>query len=160
MKVIIATGKEVLVDDDFEVPDRCCLYVAKSHGYVALVKYAGVVDGKYKYDRVYLHRYVSNAPKGLQVDHINGNRLDNRSANLRICTSGQNNRNIGPKKGKYKGVHWTKNRKRWVAQITKNYKTESLGCFDTAEAAALAYNEAAKRLHGEYAYLNKIDEGQ
>ena len=158
MKVIVATGKEVLVDDDFEIPEGCCVYVAKSHGYVALVKYAGVVDGEYRYNRIYLHRYIARAPKGAQVDHINGNRLDNRSANLRVCTNAQNSRNKGPQKGKYKGVHWSKTGKHWVAQITKNYKVRHLGCFKTAEAAALAYNEAAKELHGEYAYLNKIDE--
>lgn len=160
MKVIVATGKEIIVDDDFEVPAGWTIYVAKSHGYVILTKYAGVKDGKYIYSRIYLHRYITKAPDGIQVDHINGDRLDNRSKNLRVCTNKQNNRNKGPQKGKYKGVHWSKTSKRWVAQITKNYKVRHLGCFMTAEAAALAYNEAAKELHGEYAYLNKIDEGQ
>ena len=55
-------------------------------------------------------------------------------------------------------MHWSKTSKRWVAQITKNYKVKHLGCFMTAEAAALAYNAAAKESHGGGAYLNKIDE--
>lgn len=158
MKVIVATGKEIIVDDDFEIPNGWSISVAKSHGYVVLIEYAGAKDGKYIYNRIYLHRYITKAPDGMQVDHINGNRLDNRSKNLRICTNQQNNWNKGPRKGKYKGVHWSKTHKRWVAQITENYKTRHLGHFMTAEAAALAYNAAAKELHGEYAYLNKVDE--
>lgn len=124
-----------------------------SHGYVALVFYHGKVDGRYKYTRNYLHRKIMKAPKNLQVDHINGNRLDNRKENLRLCTNGSNNRNKPAKSG-YKGVHFSKTSKQWVAQITKNYKTQHLGLFPTAITAAHAYNKAAKLLHGKYAHLN------
>ena len=159
MKVIVATGKEVLVDDDFELPRGRTIYVAKSHGYVILIKYEGKIDDKYVYSRIYLHRYITGAPDGMFVDHINGNKLDNRSCNLRVCTMAQNNMNTGPKTGKYKGVHWSKTQKKWVSQITKDGKTQTLGSFGTEEAAAIAYNKAATELYGEYAYINKV-EGQ
>src|SRR3990167_9459857 len=64
----------------------------------------------------YLHRLVTNAPKGLDVDHINGNKLDNRKANLRIVTRSQNlhNRHDRP----FHGVAWRKDKKKWRARIT------------------------------------------
>ena len=159
MKVIVATGKEVLADDDFELPKGRTIYVAKSHGYVILIKYEGKIDDKYVYSRIYLHRYITGAPDGMFVDHINGNKLDNRSCNLRVCTMAQNNMNTGPKTGEYKGVHWSKTQKKWVSQITKDGKTQTLGSFGAEEAAAIVYNKAATELYGEYAYINKV-EGQ
>lgn len=131
MKVIVATGKEVLVDDDFELPKGRTIYVAKSHGYVTLIKYEGKIDDKYVYSRIYLHRYITGAPDGMFVDHINGNKLDNRSCNLRVCTMAQNNMNTGPKTGKYKGVHWSKTQKKWV------HKSRKMARLRLSEALAL-----------------------
>ena len=150
------SGKEVIVDDDFTMPSKTCLTVT-SHGYASLVKYTGkrTAGGWYKYSRVYLHRFISNAPSDLQVDHINGNRLDNRRENLRLCKNQQNNFNKKARSG-YKGVHKIRDGK-WCAQITLNYKCKNIGYFSTAEEAALAYNSAARDLHGEFAYQNRID---
>lgn len=89
------------------------------------------------------------------VDHINRNRQDNRIANLRLATDYLNQANSGPRKGKYKGVRERKYG-RWCAAIRDHGKAVHLGYFDTAEQAALAYNEAAIRCHGEFAVLNKI----
>ena len=95
------------------------------------------------------------APKHLQVDHINGNKLDNRKENLRLCTNGSNNRNKLARTG-FKGVHQARISGKWIAQITKNYKVKHLGSFDTDTEAATAYNKAAKQLHGKYAQLNVL----
>lgn len=113
-------------------------------------------NGHSRYANSYLHRLIMNAPKHLQVDHINGDRLDNRKSNLRLCKNGSNSRNQGQRSGKHKGVHFNKQIKRWIAQITKNYKCHHIGCFLTEKEAALAYNIKAKQLHGKYAYLNQL----
>ena len=93
-----------------------------------------------------------------QGDHRNGNTLDNRRKNLRKCTQPQNARNsparINNKSG-YKGVSFRKSHGKWVAQINDPVKSSRyIGYFDSPEEAALAYDEAAKRLHGEFAVLN------
>lgn len=152
-------GRKVHIDkDDYErldLKNANCITVT-SHGYVAVVEPSGekTAAGWYRYKRTYLHRLVLSAPKNLQVDHINGDKLDNRKENLRLCKSASNSRNKRQINGEYKGVHQTKSG--WAAQITKSRHMYHLGCFDNQHDAANAYNVAAKKLHGKYAYLNKI----
>ncbi len=90
------------------------------------------------------------------VDHINGNKLDNRRENLRLCSNAENLRNSKPRGGssKYKGVCFHNQNKNWISNITIDGKTIHIGSFDDEVSAALAYDEAAKRLHGEYARIN------
>ena len=110
-----------------------------------------------------MHRIITKCPKGKVVDHINGDTLDNRKCNLRICTKLQNQYNQKKHKGKrhskYKGVTFRKNliAKPWEAFIYKDYKSKRLGYFATEKEAALAYNAAAKEAYGEFAKLNEID---
>jgi HNH endonuclease/AP2 domain len=109
---------------------------------------------------VYMHREIINAPKGLTVDHINGNKLDNRKENLRLATPGQNQYNLRKTKNKttskYKGVCWNKQRKGWSAYIRINGKCKTIGLFSDEESAANAYNHYAKQHFGEYARLNDV----
>lgn len=94
-----------------------------------------------------------------QIDHINGNPLDNRPANLRVCTQAENTFNRGKnKKGssKYKGVGWHKKAGKWAAQIQANGIKHHLGVFETEAEAAIAYNQAATQLHGCFARLNEV----
>ena len=107
-----------------------------------------------------MHRMLMNAPKGKVVDHIDGNGLNNRRSNLRICTVSENIRNSRGrhKTSKYKGVHWNKRAGKWVSSITEKGKYEFLGHFDDEAEAAKIYDKRAKRLFGEYAYLNFPDE--
>ena len=106
----------------------------------------------------YMHRLVLSAPPHLFVDHINRKSLDNRKANLRHATAKQNmwNRDYGKNLGtsKYKGVHWAKREGKWRALITVSRKTKHLGFFFDEKSAARAYDEAAKKFHGEFAVLN------
>jgi hypothetical protein len=99
-----------------------------------------------------MHREIMNSPPGLDVDHINGDGLDNRRANLRLAGRGQNVANQKPKEGRYKGV--SKNGKRYMARIKVHYKSRFLGLFDTPEEAAKMYDFAAKRYFGQFANLN------
>ena len=90
-----------------------------------------------------------------EVDHINGNCLDNRKENLRIVTRQQNSFNRVGRKGKeLKGVCWHKQRKKWRAYLVFNGKQLHLGLLDKPEHAAVKYNEAAEKLFGKFARLN------
>jgi len=107
---------------------------------------------------VQMHRIILNAPRGIQVDHINHNTLDNRIENLRMCTNSQNHMNRKPHKNttsKYKGVCLPQNKK-WVAQIHVNKKQVHLGYFELEIQAAKAYNKAARKYFGKFALLNEV----
>jgi len=95
-------------------------------------------------------------PPGQCIDHINGNGLDNRRANLRFATPAQNVWNSRRKKSAsgYKGVYSAKGEKKFGAAIRCNKKRIHLGCFDSAIDAAKAYDTAAKKYHGQFAQTN------
>jgi len=104
-----------------------------------------------------MHRVIMRAPKGVMCDHRNYNGLDNRKSNLRLCTSAQNQYNKRPKKGcasRYKGVVLRKDCKRWRARIGFKRKRIHIGDFDDQMDAAMAYDDKAVELFGEFAYLN------
>ena len=105
---------------------------------------------------ILMHRFLMNPPKGMVVDHIDGNGLNNRRSNLRICTHQQNMCNTRPKgKGsRYKGVCWDKNRKQWIVVVRCGERHVHVGRFDDETEAARAYDRKAFELFGEYAYLN------
>ncbi len=110
---------------------------------------------------LYLHRLILNPPSGLLVDHINMDRLDNRRCNLRLASSAQNSYNRPLRRDNasgYKGVFFDdrNNRQCWLAQITLQGRRIHIGYYPTKEQAALAYNEAAKKYHGEFARLNEV----
>ncbi len=103
-----------------------------------------------------MHRALLGVPDGVFVDHINGDKLDNRRENLRRATKLENRRNSTGFVGtsKYKGVHWASGIRRWCASIAVGPKTHWLGQYSSEDQAALAYDEAARRLFGEFARLN------
>ncbi len=104
----------------------------------------------------YMHRRIAAAPDGMEVDHINGDKLDNRRANLRVCSRSQNAYNMRARKdnkARIKGVHFISRANRWCAQIGFRNKNHYLGIFKTAEEAKAAYNAAAIKHHGEFRNL-------
>lgn len=110
-----------------------------------------------KYGR--LHRGIMNAKPNEIVDHVNGDRLDNRKSNLRLCTNAENSRNANISKNNtsgYKGVSWDKSRNLWHAQIMVDKRTIHIGRFGDKLEAAKAYNKAAVKYHGEFALLNNV----
>lgn len=117
--------------------------------------------GNKKQKQVAMHRtimskiYEREFGRHELIDHINGNRLDNRRANLRLCTSAQNTQHRKtPRTNRtgYKGVCRYGNR--YHASITANGVLYRLGSFLTPEDAAKAYDAKAKEVHGEFAKTN------
>ena len=107
-----------------------------------------------------MHRLILNPPTGMEVDHINRDKLDNRRSNLRVCTPSQNRHNHGnysTNKSGYNGVSFEKQTRRWYATIWHNGRNIHLGRFDSKESAAIAYNELAKNLRNEFAVLNVVN---
>lgn len=116
-----------------------------SHGYV--------IGYKRGFGKVYMHRLVAGAPKGLEVDHKNGDKLDNRRENLRTCTRSENMLNVAKfknNKSGFKGVSWNKSTSSWVARISVNGKYVVLGYFDDIKSAATAYRKAGEKHHGDF----------
>lgn len=145
-------GREFIVDlEDLTKIENHIWYVVKSKQRKTTHKRSEIVvtlihDDSGKIIRSpSLHKFLLNPPKGLEVDHINGNPLDNRRSNLRIATRSDNARNrAGRGKSKYLGVYKSssKRAKMWVAQLKVGDKAKYLGNFFTEEEAALAYNKA------------------
>lgn len=99
-----------------------------------------------------MHRYLLDAPNGLEVDHINGNTLDNRKANLRLCTRSENAKNKAVyrnNKSGCKGVNLHSSGK-WRARIQVDGKRISLGLYDSLDEAKIAYSTAAKKYYGRF----------
>jgi hypothetical protein len=150
----LAKGRCALVDDDDFAGVNEYQWHITSRGYVAGKV---IIDGAQKL--VYLHRFLLNAPPGQYVDHINGDRLDNQRDNLRLVTRAQNqwNRQVQRNRSGYKGVSFHRRKRKFYARIQANGQRYHLGYFDTAEEAAQAYDDAARRLFGEYARLNGVN---
>lgn len=146
-------GNVAIVDDaDYERLSQFKWF--ERRGYAARNVYKKGV-----YITIWLHREIICPPPGNEVDHINGNKLDNRRENLRIVTHSQNMKNTyrrHPSSSKHKGVSWFKESKKWMANINSDGKRYYLGLFEQEEEAARAYNDAAQRLHREFAKLNNV----
>lgn len=112
---------------------------------------------KYMLHRIAWYMSTGTDPVDFELDHINGDKTDNRIENLRKATRADNNRNQPKRKNNtsgYKGVSWNKKYGKWVAYIGIDWKRRHLGYFETAEAAHAAYSAAANELHGSFANCN------
>ena len=106
---------------------------------------------------IWMHKVVASTPEGMETDHKDGDTLNDQSDNLRNCTHSQNMQNQGKHSNNtsgFKGVCWHKRNKIWRVKIKVNCKEIHLGDYPTPEEAARAYDEAAKKYHGEFARLN------
>jgi len=136
--------------------------LVESYTWHALCGHNGKIYA-YSRRRVYMHRLIAGTPAGFETDHINGDGLDNRRANLRIASASQNSANMGKParpggsahSSRYKGVSWDRSRDLWQAKITVNQHCRNLGRYSSQEAAALAYDEAARAAWGEFAMTNR-----
>jgi hypothetical protein len=137
-----------------EVSDEDYDELSKYHWHVDI---NGGVSGRPNKVRTLMHRYIMKPNINEEVDHIDGNRMNNQRSNLRIATSSQNKMNRGPRKDNtsgYKGVSWHSQNNKWTARIKAGDKYLHLGLFDNIEDAKNAYNKSAIELHKEFAWIN------
>jgi len=158
-RIRLTEGKFTIVEpQDFYKFNNFDWCAKGSRGRVYAVRFDNNSDrGK----TISLHREIMKAPAGLLVDHRNDDTLDNRRGNLRLATYSQNGCNSRIDKSKassqFRGVRFRKRAGRWVATIRYLGKKVWLGSFKNEIEAAKAYDEAAKKYHGEFARLNFMD---
>ena len=130
--------------------------VKNSHGYRTI----RINGRRYMASRV-IWRLMTGSwpPKGMQIDHIDGDKTNDAWSNLRLATPSQNNCNKGKRSDSttgYKGVYFNCEKGGFLAQLRVGGKRDVLGPFDTAQEAARAYNRAVLKRHGRFAVLNRI----
>lgn len=121
------------------------------------LKYAVRHQPRTKSKMIYMHRQILEVAPGQHVDHRNHDGLDNRRSNLRICTHAQNCQNKRPNRecsSSYKGVSWYKSKRLWSSAIKVSGVRKHLGYFKNEVDAAKAYDDAARKYFGEFAFLN------
>lgn len=153
--VPLTKGLEALVSpQDFNLVREFKWVAAKGGRTIYASRQVRSSDGKWF--TVLMHRLIMASPQGLLVDHINGNGLDNRRENLRLCSHAENIRNQQPQVGtssRFKGV-WMQ-RGKWAAMIEHNGDKITLGRFDCEERAARQYDRAARVFFGQFARTNE-----
>lgn len=147
---------------------RIAIVDAADHEWLSQYKWYACSNGHQWYARrstpygdIRMHRAIMNAPAGMFVDHVDGNGLNNRRSNLRICTQAENVRyrnKPSTNSSGYKGVIKKKGCNRWEASIVKSQQRFYLGLYLSAEEAARAYDAAAIFLFGSFAFLNFPEE--
>lgn len=153
-------GYSVIIDDeDYPIMLEHNWSIWKNKKGTHIYVYCNMYDtNKLKYSMM-LHRYLMDCKKGdgKDVDHINGDTLDNRRQNLRICTHKENTHNAKlsrANKSGYKGVYFSTERNKYRAGITLNGIYKHIAYANTAEEAARLYDVAAIRYYKEYARTN------
>lgn len=149
--VLAGSTKEVAIVDEEDLAELLKFkWYLSSTGYACNLEYVkGSGKKEQKTVSRSMHRVIMKAPKGVQVDHINGNRLDNRRENLRLCSLAQNNQNAKCYSGLgVKGV------RQEGAVFSARIQSKPLGYYSTLQLAALAYDREARLVFGEFAKLN------
>mgnify|MGYP001569182729 CR=1 FL=1 len=154
-QIELTQNKYTLVDDeDFAYLNQWKWHFNKSRKN-DVGRAARIVNRK----MIYMSRLIMNPPKNKQIDHIDGNSLNNQKENLRVCSNAENLRNRSKQRNNFsgfKGVSWDKSRNNWRVAIQINKKDMFLGRFKTKEKAALTYNKAAKKYFKMFARLNSV----
>lgn len=165
-RITLANGGITTVDaDDYEALSKF-KWFRSSGGYGYRQGWERKPAGESEHWTIWLHRVVNQTPEGLYTDHVNGNKLDNRKANLRTSDKSRNSANRPKRKptrgrkpvSEFKGVHFNRTVGIWEARITNRGKSRAT-YHRTEEQAALDYNRMAKEMFGEFASLNAIPEG-
>lgn len=151
IEIALTQGKTAIIDEGDAQRVLILKWRAFTQGTnwyaVAYVRGSGAKNPK----TVYLHRFILDAPSGVQVDHINGDGLDCRRSNMRFVNNQQNHWNMKGR-GRYRGVYVKGDK--WISCIIVHGKQRQLGTFDTELEAALHFDNAAREHYGEYARFN------
>jgi hypothetical protein len=146
----------IVDDDDYEELSKYKWFLHKD-GYAV----RNIRLGVNKRTAEMMHRVIMKTPKGLEVDHIDGNKLNNCKANLRNCTHKQNMGNLKKRsngKSKYKGVSRVTGSNKWQSYVLHQGETIYFGVYSSEKDAASVYNDWAIKTFGEFASLNDIGE--
>lgn len=157
-------GKHTVIIDDEDVEKvkqyRWCIQTRRrKDGHFSILAVITFERTGAKRKTIYLHRLLV---AGKMIDHINGNPLDNRKTNLRICNYSTNRQNANSNYNANRGLKGVRSFKtktgkiKFFAQVKINGKRKSCGNFNTREAAAVAYNNLAVKYFGEFARLNVV----
>lgn len=145
--------KFTLVDDsDFEWLNQWTWGMGGK--YAVRKQYLGGGKKNAKYQTIFMHRVLADTPIGMDTDHINRNKLDNRRMNLRICSRAQNMINAGLRVDNtsgHKGISWSADRNRWIVHVYVNGKSKSLGRFTELDDAIDVHKKEYNKPHGEFA---------
>ena len=159
MKTIpLSQGYYAMVDDaDYSTLSRDKWYAKVTPSGRVLAQRTSSMAGGQKRRTVLMHREIMGVTGRVEIDHVDGNALNNRRKNLRAATSQQNKfahrRKAAGVTSRFRGVSWDSKNEKWSASIKINNKSKRLGRFDAEEEAALAYRDAAKALFKEYAQI-------
>jgi hypothetical protein len=170
MKIALKHGWCLIDDEDWH--GKACMWTWRSalstvrgtNGRVARTAYViGHPLDSYHSTQLEMHRFLLGLPpyreRHIDVDHLNGDGLDNRRVNLRIGSRAQNLANSGSRKGtsRFKGVSFDRRTGHWKVQIMTEGRNRNLGRYETEEEAALVYNAAAREAWGEFTFQNKVE---
>ncbi len=159
-RILLTKGQFAIIDDEDYVTVMRFKWYLETHSNLKYAKccvYLGILNGRQVKAGMFMHHLIMRPARGLEVDHRNHNGLDCRRDNMRNCTHAQNIMNERPRAGhssQYKGVSWYKAGRKWRAYIRVGGVLIFLGGFQTEKIAAVAYDKAAHKHFGEYAYLN------
>lgn len=163
--IALSRGYVAIIDDeDFEKVSQYKWHASQHEKKIYAKRKRWIPDesittkqGKYVkkgyYKTIALHRVILDAPDDMEVDHINGNPLDCRKINLRVCSHEQNMWNLkgrSDSKSGYRGITWDKQTQKWRATLTYKKQFINIGRFDNLDDAIKAHQEKAKELFGEF----------
>lgn len=139
-------GYSLVDDEDFERLSKFRWY-KNTRGYVQRSINKGTIK---------MHRFVINTPIDMYTDHIDGDKLNNQKSNLRVCTSSQNQCNVGKRKDNtsgIRGVSWRKDMKKWAAYIVYMGENHHLGFFSNVKDAILARQKGEILYQGNFRFI-------
>ena len=166
MKYILDRFREILyLDSEYNLRWKIDRRQCKKDSLAGSLNSEGYTQITVNRVNYYIHRIaymmihsIDSLDPNIMLDHIDGNKSNNRPDNLRIASKSTNGMNRGKQSNNssgFKGVSFRKDRNKWLAKITKNGKAYHVGLFDTKEKAALAYCQVASEIHGEFSNTNQ-----
>lgn len=159
MEIPLTQGKYAFVDDrDYGYLMSWKWQVMNGYNGRCCAKRSSARKRGEKRRNIYMHRIIMDYFGDMDIDHINGNALDNRRSNLRICTRSQNHHNAGLRsdnKSGYRGISWRKDNKTWATRIDFDNTSRHLGCFKSIQDAVSARREAEDKYVKEFSFNNR-----